>query len=129
MIKLIEKDDKILFKNKINIFNSKIKCIYEKHNKQNTSSRKAICKNSTKSKKLSKCLLDAMCGKAKVKNRGLMKRDDLTGTNWAKMPVTLIEVGFMTNPKELANLTDENYQKKCARAIYEGIMQALEEGY
>ena len=35
----------------------------------------------------------------------------------------------MTNPKELADLTEEKYQKKCARAIYEGIMQALKEGY
>lgn len=43
--------------------------------------------------------------------------------------MALVEVGFMTNPKELANLTSEKYQKKCARAIYDGIMQALEEGY
>ena len=45
------------------------------------------------------------------------------------MPAALVEVGFMTNKKELANLTNENYQKKCAEAIYLGIMQALEEGY
>ena len=64
-----------------------------------------------------------MCGKAKVKNRGLMKRDDLTGTNWAKMPVTLIEVGFMTNPKEDKLLHKKEYQKKLAMGMVDGIDQ------
>lgn len=88
-----------------------------------SSSNPYVGKNSTKSKKLSKCLLDAMCGKAKVKNRGLMKRDDLTGTNWAKMPVTLIEVGFMTNPKEDKLLHKKEYQKKLAMGMVDGIDQ------
>ena len=30
----------------------------------------------------------------------LSKRDDLTGTNWSKIPVALIEMGFMTNKTE-----------------------------
>ena len=47
----------------------------------------------------------------------------------SEAPAALVEVGFMTNPAELSNLTSEAYQKKCAQGIYEGILQALEEGY
>ena len=63
------------------------------------------------------------------KNMGLVAGNDIYVIRTSEAPAALVEVRFMTNPKELANLTDESYQKKCARAIYEGIMQALEEGY
>ena len=64
-----------------------------------------------------------------TKNMGLVPGNDIYVIRTSEAPAALVEVGFMTNPKELENLTDESYQKKCARAIYEGIMQALEEGY
>lgn len=63
------------------------------------------------------------------KSMGLARGNNIYVIRTSEAPAALVEVGFMTNPKELADLTDENYQKKCARAIYEGIMQALEEGY
>lgn len=63
------------------------------------------------------------------KSMGLARGNNIYVIRTSEASAALVEVGFMTNPKELANLTDENYQKKCARAIYEGIMQALEEGY
>ena len=64
-----------------------------------------------------------------TKNMGLVAGNDIYVIRTSKAPAALVEVGFMTNPQELKNLTDKNYQKKCARAIYEGILQALEEGY
>ena len=64
-----------------------------------------------------------------TKNMGLVAGNDIYVLRSSEPPAALVEVGFMTNPRELANLTDKRYQKKCARAIYEGIMQALEEGY
>lgn len=63
------------------------------------------------------------------KNMGLVAGNDIYVIRTSEAPAALVEVGFMTNPKELADLTEEKYQKKCARAIYEGIMQALKEGY
>lgn len=80
-----------------------------------------ISKLSKKSKKLSKCVLDSMCKETKASNRGLSGRDDLTGSNWAKMPVTLIEMGFMTNPTEDKNMQDEEYQEKLVQGIANGI--------
>ena len=78
-------------------------------------------KLSKKCKKLSKCILNNMCEEANAQNRGLFVRNDLSGSNWASMPVTLIEVGFMTNPTEDRLLNKKSYQKKLAKGIVAGI--------
>ena len=46
---------------------------------------------------------------------------DLSGTNWAKMPVILIEAGFMTNKTEDERLQDPEYQEKLVQGIVRGI--------
>ena len=73
------------------------------------------------SKRLSECVLNRMCKITKAKNRGLMVRDDLTGTNWSKIPVSLIEMGFMSNPSEDKKMQQKSYQNKIAVGIAEGI--------
>ena len=43
----------------------------------------------------------------------------------AKVPAVLVECGFLSNPDELKHLTEEDYQKKLAEAIYKGIEEYL----
>lgn len=81
------------------------------------------------SKHLADILLTQMTEELSSKNMGLVKGNDIYIIRTSEAPVALVEVGFMTNPGELADLQNKKYQKKCARAIYNGIMQALEEGY
>ena len=76
---------------------------------------------SSKSKKLSECVLGSMCEECGARNRGLVVRNDLTGTNWSTIPVTLIEMGFMTNKAEDIRMQDESYQKKIAIGMAEGV--------
>ncbi len=45
----------------------------------------------------------------------------------AKMPATIVEIGFITNPKEGKLLTDPSYQSKVAYAIYAGIVKYFSE--
>ena len=52
------------------------------------------------SEEFSKILLEEYVKATGAKNRGLIYRDDLTGTNWATVPNTLIELGFMSNAEE-----------------------------
>jgi N-acetylmuramoyl-L-alanine amidase len=40
-----------------------------------------------------------------------------------KIPSALVEVGFLSNPDEARLLTNEQYQKKVAAAIYQGILR------
>ena len=73
------------------------------------------------SKKLSKCIINSYCKETGIRNRGLVKRDDLTGTNWSKIPVTLIELGFLSNPSEDRYMQKASNQEKMARGIAKGI--------
>jgi N-acetylmuramoyl-L-alanine amidase len=50
-------------------------------------------------------------------DRGLVRRSDLTGFNWANVPVVLVETGFMTNPAESRKLKRAGYQWKVARGL------------
>ncbi len=80
-----------------------------------------VGKLSKKSKKLSKCILNKYCKETGFRNRGLSLRDDLTGTNWSKIPVTLIELGFMSNPTEDKQMQKKSMQKKMVKGMADGI--------
>lgn len=56
-----------------------------------------------------------------LKNRGVVYRDDLTGFNWSKVPIVLIELGFISNPKEDTLLSNEKNYDKIATGIANGI--------
>jgi N-acetylmuramoyl-L-alanine amidase len=53
-------------------------------------------------------------------DRGLVKRTDLTGFNWADVPAVLVECGFMSNPRERRLLQSSAYQWKVARGLVAG---------
>ena len=53
-------------------------------------------------------------------DRGLVARSDLTGFNWANVPVILVETGFMTNPAERRRLESNAYQWRVARGLAAG---------
>lgn len=89
-----------------------------------TSKNKYVSKNvKTSSQKFAKCVLSGFCKKTKAKKRSVSYRDDMSGINWCKVPVTIIEMGFMSNKKEDKLLATSSYQTKCAIGIADGIDQ------
>lgn len=74
------------------------------------------------SRQLSELILSEMCASTGAKGRGAMARDDLTGTNFAQIPTSLIECGYMSNAEEDKNLNDPSYQDAMAL----GILRALD---
>ena len=77
------------------------------------------------SEKFSKILLEEYVKSTGAKNRGVIYRDDLTGTNWAEVTNTLIELGFMSNIEEDKKLSDEKYQEKIIYGLVNGIEKYL----
>lgn len=73
------------------------------------------------SEKYGKILLDTYCSKMNIKNRGLIYSEDMTGFNWSKVPVVLIEMGFLSNPDEDNMMSEASFPEKSATAISEGI--------
>lgn len=76
---------------------------------------------SKKSKKISTLLANEMAHFTKAKNRGAFARDDMSGINWCKVPVSIVEAGFMSNPAEDKLLSDPKYQEKLVRGMVNAI--------
>ena len=54
-------------------------------------------------------------------DRGVVERSDLTGFNWADVPVVLVETGFLSNPAESARLHSPAYELRVARGLAAGV--------
>ncbi|HXZ57669.1 MAG TPA: N-acetylmuramoyl-L-alanine amidase [Gaiellaceae bacterium] len=55
-------------------------------------------------------------------NRGIVRRSDLTGFNWANVPAILVETGFLSNPTDSKLLHTASYQQKVARGLTNGVV-------
>ncbi len=73
------------------------------------------------SRKLSECVLDALCAECGCKKRHVVETDTMSGINWCRVPVTIVEMGFMTNEQEDRLMATETYQDKLAKGIADGI--------
>lgn len=70
-------------------------------------------------------ILEGLVNSAGMYNRGISVRSDLTGFNWSKVPIVLVEMGFMSNPEEDQFLCTDEYQEKLAQGLCDGILKAL----
>ena len=73
------------------------------------------------SQRLTRNVLNSMCKRTGAKNRGISYVNNMSGINWCKVPVALIEMGFMSNKTEDYLLSDSTYQYKIANGIADGI--------
>lgn len=74
-----------------------------------------------KSKLAANFVLTGLVENTNGRSRGIVERNDLTGFNWSKVPVILVEMGFMTNPAEDQALNTDDYQNKIADGIIKGL--------
>ena len=56
-----------------------------------------------------------------ARNRGIVRRSDLTGFNWANVPAVLVETGFLSNPADSRLLHTPSYQQKVAHGLANGV--------
>ena len=73
------------------------------------------------SKLLSDKVLDGVVAKSGCKKLYVWETDSMSGINWSKVPVTIVEMGYMTNEKEDRALNTASYQKKMAEGMADGI--------
>ncbi len=75
----------------------------------------------SQSKLLSECILDALVEYTGCNKEYVWETDSMSGINWSNVPVTIVEVGYMTNEIEEELLLSEDYQEKIVQGIANGI--------
>jgi N-acetylmuramoyl-L-alanine amidase len=74
-----------------------------------------------RSRRAARVIQGALVDATGARDLGLVERSDLTGFNWADIPVVLVETGFMTNPAEGRSLQTSAYQWRVARGLAAGV--------
>ncbi len=75
------------------------------------------------SEKAGSCILEGFVKATGAKRRGLPKRNDLSGFNWCRVPMALIEIGFMSNAEEDVKMNSKEYQDKMVEGMANGIVE------
>ena len=75
----------------------------------------------SQSRKLSEQILAGFVAACGCKNGGIWETDSMSGINWCSVPVTILEMGYMTNPAEDRQMADSAYQDKMVQGIANGL--------
>ena len=66
-------------------------------------------------------ILKAYCESTGIADDGVQYYDNMSGINWSTIPVTILEMGFMSNQNDDLLMADENFQPVMAEGIANGI--------
>ena len=72
-------------------------------------------------KRMAKLIQNNLINETGTKDRGVQEIDKVATINYSEVPVAVLQLGFMSNKEEDANLWSEAYQDKLIKAICDAI--------
>ena len=77
------------------------------------------------SSKYGQTILNSFTSINPISNRGLVVSDTMTGFNWSRVPVVLLEMGFLSNGGDEAYLINANNHGKIVEGIGQGVAKCF----
>ena len=73
------------------------------------------------SSKLSHFVLDEFCAQTGVVKQNVREMDNMTGTNWSRVPTTILEMGFLSNVNDDKLMASDYFHRYAAKGVANGL--------
>ena len=70
---------------------------------------------------LADIILSSYCSATGMGNQGVQANNTMTGMNWSKIPVMILEMGYMTNESDDRNMADSAFRQQMVKGIADGV--------
>lgn len=74
-----------------------------------------------RSHRLSCFVLDEFCEQTGIEKLNKREMDDMTGTNWSRVPTTIVEMGFLSNKSDDTLMATDYFRREAAMGIANGL--------
>ena len=78
---------------------------------------------------LSLCILDEFCARTGITKLNMREMDNMTGTNWSRVPTTIVEMGFLSNTMDDKLMATDFFRLEAAIGIANGLDLYFESTY
>ena len=73
------------------------------------------------SSRLAYCILEEFCEQTGIGKQKIREMDDMTGTNWSRVPTVIVEIGFLSNRSDDRLMATEYFRQEAAIGIANGL--------
>ena len=74
-----------------------------------------------RSHRLSQLVLTEFCEQTGIAKLNMREMDDMTGTNWSRVPTTILEMGFLSNKSDDTLMATDYFRQEAAIGVANGL--------